>query len=138
MVMDIRVLTPDRIICTTYADEIVLPGLNGLVGVLDGHATLVTALEPGLLRIKLEESWTPILLSEGLAEIDRNRVTVLVQNVEEFKEGEFHDTAKELEEATLALEKAGDSKDRLAASAEVKKVLARVEGMKYLSKNKIG
>jgi F0F1-type ATP synthase epsilon subunit len=37
MVMNIRVLTPDRVICSTTADEIVLPGLTGQVGVLEQH-----------------------------------------------------------------------------------------------------
>ena len=78
MVMNIRVLTPDRVICSTTADEVVLPGLTGQVGVLDGHAALITALDTGLLRIKLNDKWTPIILCGGLAEIDRNRVTVLV------------------------------------------------------------
>jgi F-type H+-transporting ATPase subunit epsilon len=74
MVMNIRVLTPDRVICSTTADEVVLPGLTGQVGVLDGHAALITALDTGLLRIKLNDKWTPIILCGGLAEIDRNRV----------------------------------------------------------------
>jgi F-type H+-transporting ATPase subunit epsilon len=52
---------PDRVICSTTADEIVLPGLTGQVGVLDGHAALITALDTGLLRIKLNEKWTPIM-----------------------------------------------------------------------------
>lgn len=134
MVMNIRVLTPDRVICSTSADEVILPGLTGLVGVLDGHATMITALETGLLRIKLEEAWTPIILCGGLAEIDRNRVTVLVNDVEEFINIELRDTAKELEEAKLALEQAEDSKDRLDASVELKKAVARTEGVKYLSK----
>ena len=43
MVMNIRVLTPDRVVCSTAADEGVLPGLTGQVGVLDGHAALITA-----------------------------------------------------------------------------------------------
>jgi F-type H+-transporting ATPase subunit epsilon len=47
---------PDRVICSTTADEIVLPGLTGQVGVLDGHAALITALDTGLLRIKLNEN----------------------------------------------------------------------------------
>ena len=37
MVLNIRVLTPDRVICSTTADEVVLPGLTGQVGVLNGH-----------------------------------------------------------------------------------------------------
>lgn len=105
MVMDIRVLTPTKVICSTSADEVILPGLNGLVGVLDGHATLVTALDTGLLRIKLKETWTPIILCGGLAEIDRNRVTVLVNSVEEFTNDiELSGATKELEKATLVVE----------------------------------
>ena len=134
MVMNIRVLTPDRVICSTAADEVVLPGLTGQVGVLDGHAALITALDTGLLRIKLDDTWTPIILCGGLAEIDRNRVTVLVNDVEEFTNIELREATKELEEAPLAVEKAETSKDRLDASVELKKANARVQGINYLSK----
>ena len=63
MVMNIRVLTPDRVICSTTADEVILPGLTGQVGVLDGHATLITALDTGLLRIKLADPTVHLSLS---------------------------------------------------------------------------
>ena len=138
MIMDIRVLTPDRVICTTTANEVILPGVTGQVGVLDGHAALVTALDTGLLRIKLDEAWTPIILCGGLAEIDRNRVTVLVNDVEEFVDVELREATQQLEEATvaatIAIEKAENSKDRLDASLELKKANARVQGLSYLSK----
>ena len=133
MVMNIRVLTPDRVICSTTADEVVLPGLTGQVGVLDGHAALITALDTGLLRIKLDEKWTPIILCGGLAEIDRNRVTVLVNNVEEFVSIDLTQASKEVEKAMLAVENSEDSKARIDASEELKKANARLEGMNYLS-----
>ena len=133
MVMNIRVLTPDRVICSTTADEVVLPGLTGQVGVLDGHAALITALDTGLLRIKLDEKWTPIILCGGLAEIDRNRVTVLVNNVEEFVSIDLTEASKEVEKAMLAVENSEDSKARIDASEELKKANARLEGMNYLS-----
>jgi F-type H+-transporting ATPase subunit epsilon len=72
--------------------------------VLDGHA-LITALDTGLLRIKLNEKWTPIILCGGLAEIDRNRVTVLVNDVEL--------TNIELSEATKELEKAKEKRKQM-------------------------
>ena len=133
MVMNIRVLTPDRIICSTTADEIVLPGLTGQVGVLDDHAALITALDTGLLRIKSNEKWTPIILCGGLAEIDQNQVTVLVNDVEELNKIELSEATKDLEKATLAVEKAETSKSRLDASVELKKATARLEAMNYLS-----
>ena len=131
--MNIRVLTPDRVICSTIADEVVLPGLTGQVGVLDGHAALITALDTGLLRIKSDEKWTPIILCGGLAEIDRSRVTVLVNDVEEITRVELTNATQELETAASALEDAETDKDRLDASVELKKATARLEAVNYLS-----
>jgi len=133
MVMNIRVLTPDRIICATTADEVILPGLTGQVGVLEDHAALITALDTGLLRIKLDNKWTPIILCGGLAEIDRNRVTVLVNDVEELTSVELALATKEVENATSAIETATTEKDRLDASVDLKKASARLEAMNYLS-----
>ena len=133
MVMNIRVLTPDRVICSTTADEVVLPGLTGQVGVLDGHAALITALDTGLLRIKLNKKQTPIILCGGLAEIDRNRVTVLVNDVEELSNIELREATKDVEKATLAVENAETSKARLDAAMELKKATARLEAINYLS-----
>jgi len=132
MAMNIRVLTPDRVICSTTADEVVLPGLTGQIGVLDGHASLITALDTGLLRIKLDNKWTPIILCGGLAEIDQNRVTVLVNDVEELITLELNEVTKELEKATLAVENAETSKAILDASLELKKATARVEAVNNL------
>jgi len=133
MVMSIRVLTPDRVICSTKAEEVILPGLTGQVGILDGHATLITALDTGLLRIKLAEKWTPIILCGGLAEIDRNQVTVLVNDVEELSSIELNEATAALEKATSAIENAETSKSKLDASIELKKATARLEGINYLS-----
>ena len=77
MVLNIQVLTPQRTVCRTTADEVILPGLLGKIGVLNGHATLVTMLDTGLLRIKLDQKWTIILLYGGVVEIDKDVVTVL-------------------------------------------------------------
>ena len=133
MAMNIRVLTPDRVICSTTADEVILPGLTGLVGILDGHAALITALDTGLLRIKLNEKWTPIILCGGLAEVDRNRVTVLVNDVEELVSVELNEATQLLEKATLDVENAQTSKAKLDAAFELKKATARVEAINYLS-----
>jgi len=137
MVINIRILTPERIICSTVADEIVLPGETGLVGVLDGHAPLITSLDTGLLRIKLNKKWTPILLFGGIAEINQNRVTILVNAVEEFTDVKLSlsEATKELENAILAVDNAETSKDRLDTLLELKKATARLEGINYLSLN---
>ena len=131
--MNIRVLTPDRIICSTTADEVVLPGVTGQIGVLDGHASLITALDTGLLRIKLDQKWTPIILCGGLAEIDRNQVTVLVNDVEELVSLELDQVKAQLEKASQAVADAETSKIRLEATIDLKKAAARLEAVTYLN-----
>lgn len=131
--MNIRVLTPDRIICSTTADEVVLPGVTGQIGVLDGHASLITALDTGLLRIKLDQKWTPIILCGGLAEVDRNQVTVLVNDVEEIVALDLNEVNEKLKAAKLEVENAESSKIRLDAILELKKAAARLEALTYLN-----
>ena len=131
--MNIRVLTPDRIICTTIADEVVLPGLTGQIGVLNGHAALIASLDTGLLRIKLDQKWTPIILCGGLAEVDEDLVTVLVNDVEELVTLELSKATSDLQKATSVIENAESSKDRIEASIELKKAAARVEAVNYLT-----
>jgi F-type H+-transporting ATPase subunit epsilon len=133
MVMNIRVLTPDRIICSTTADEVVLPGVTGQIGVLEGHASLITALDTGLLRIKLDQKWTPIILCGGLAEIDQNQVTVLVNDVEEIISLDLNEVNEKLKIAKLDVENAETSKVRLEAILELKKAAARLEAVTYLN-----
>jgi F-type H+-transporting ATPase subunit epsilon len=133
MNLNVRVLTPNRVICSTTAEEVILPGLTGLVGVLEGHATLITALDIGILRIKSDQTWTPIILCGGVAEIDRNRVTVLVNDVEDLISPELTELNKQLEQAISALELAETSKERLDASDELKRATARVEAANLLS-----
>lgn len=131
--MNIRVLTPDRIICTTIADEVVLPGLTGQIGVLNGHAALIASLDTVLLRIKLDQKWTPIILCGGLAEVDKDLVTVLVNDVEELVTLELSKATNDLQKATSVIENAESSKDRIEASIELKKAAARVEAVNYLT-----
>lgn len=136
MVIHIQVLTPQRLICSTTTDEVILPVLEGgSLGVLENHATLVTMLDTGLLRIKVNDKWTPIILFGGIAEIDRNRVTVLVNGVEEFStlKLSLREAMEAVEKATLALLQAETKKDRMDAVAELKIANARSRGLTYLS-----
>jgi len=133
MVLKITVMAPDKVICTSTADEIILPGLTGQVGILGGHIPLMTSLDTGLLKIKLDQKWTPILLCGGIAQVNQDSVIVLVNEVEDFLKIDLKEATEALETATLELQNVETSKERLDASIKVKKALATVEGIKLLS-----
>ena len=57
---------------------------SGPLGI-EWSSPLITNLDIGVLRIKTNDSWEPIILLDGFAEINNNNVIVLVNGVEEIK-----------------------------------------------------
>ena len=53
MSLNIRVITPDRVVLSTSATEAILPSTTGQVGVLVNHAPLLTAIDVGVYALKL-------------------------------------------------------------------------------------
>jgi F-type H+-transporting ATPase subunit epsilon len=133
MTINIRVITPDRIVCSTTAEEIILPSTTGQLGILDGHAPLITALDIGVLRIKMDQKWTPMILFGGFAEVDQDQITILVNDVEEAASLKLNEVTIALEEATLAVEQAQTNREKIEASQNLKKASARVQAATFLS-----
>ena len=133
MTINIRVITPDRIVCSTTAEEIILPSTTGQLGILDGHAPLITALDIGVLRIKMDQKWTPMILFGGFAEVDQDQITILVNDVEEAASLKLAEVTDALEQATLAVENAETNREKIEASQNLKKASARVQAATFLS-----
>ena len=51
MSITVRVITPDRIVWDNVAEEVILPSSTGQLGILSGHAPLLTALNIGVICI---------------------------------------------------------------------------------------
>jgi F-type H+-transporting ATPase subunit epsilon len=62
MSLNIRVITPDRIVWDATAEEVILPSSTGQLGILKDHAPLLTALDIGVMRLKTSGNWTSIIL----------------------------------------------------------------------------
>ena len=82
MSLTLRVLAPDQSVFDDTADEIILPSTTGLLGVLPGHISMVTAIDFGVLRVLKNGNWDSIALTGGFAEVESDEVTVLVNKAE--------------------------------------------------------
>ena len=99
MTLSLRVLAPDQSVFDDTADEIILPSTTGLLGVLPGHISMVTAIDFGVLRVLKNGNWDSIALTGGFAEVESNEVTVLVNKAEMGKNIDSVKAEAELEEA---------------------------------------
>jgi|TARA_B110000902_G_scaffold28633_2_gene31013 F-type H+-transporting ATPase subunit epsilon len=86
MGVKIKVISPEKMIWDTEAEEIVLPSITGGLGILTNHAPLVTVLQTGLLKKREKNGWLPLILWGGVAQIENNEIVVLANGVEEISE----------------------------------------------------
>jgi len=101
MSLNVRVITPDKVVWDAMADELVLPSSTGQIGILTDHAPLLTALDIGVMKLKSETGWTSIVLMEGFAEVEDNKVTILCNGAEEGSSIDAKTAQEELEKVTL-------------------------------------
>jgi F-type H+-transporting ATPase subunit epsilon len=139
MSVKIKVISPEKIIWDTEAEQVVLPSITGGLGILANHAPLVTVLQTGLLKKRDNNSWVPLILWGGVAQIENNEITVLANGVEEFSEQTM--TREEADKKVLTLlqeietlkqnESETSSISKLMLEAEIAK--ARVEGLSLIN-----
>nr|ARS45069.1 ATP synthase CF1 subunit epsilon [Ostreobium sp. HV05007bc]UXE31089.1 ATP synthase CF1 subunit epsilon [Ostreobium quekettii] len=130
MVLQVCVITPDQVFLNQEAEEVILPTNTGLMGVLTNHAPLITALEIGVMLIRVKKDWQPFALMGGFALVKQNQITVLVNEAEseitidkEEAEKSFNITKRKFEEAT-------DQKQKVEANFAFKRARARFQVVK--------
>jgi F-type H+-transporting ATPase subunit epsilon len=127
MALHISIIAPDRTVWDSNAEEVILPSSTGQLGILRGHAPLLTALDIGVMRVRTDKEWTPIVLMGGFAEVENDELTILVNGAEEAASIEKDKAQKELEEMTIRFNEAESSKDRIEATQNLRKARARVQ-----------
>jgi F-type H+-transporting ATPase subunit epsilon len=85
-----------------------------------------------VLRVKLEDSWKPMVLLGGFAEVENDEITILVNGVEEVAAGDLAAAKSALEAASETLENAATDKEKIEASQNLKRVSARVQALTFL------
>ena len=133
MSLTLRVLAPDQSVFDDTADEIILPSTTGLLGVLPGHISMVTAIDFGVLRVLKNGNWDSIALSGGFAEVESNEVTVLVNKAEMGKNIDSAKAEAELEQAKNQLSQTQDqetSPEKIKAQEALNKAKAWFQASK--------
>ena len=129
MSLNVRVITPDKVVWDAMAEELILPSSTGQLGILTDHAPLLTALDIGVMRLKSDAGWTSIVLMEGFAEVEDNKVTILCNGAEEGNSIDATTAQAELEKVTLLVDEATTKKEKIEATIELRKAKARLQAV---------
>jgi len=129
MSLNVRVITPDKVVWDAQVEELILPSSTGQLGILVDHAPLLTALDIGVMRLKTDAGWTSIVLMEGFAEVESNKVTILCNGAEEASSIDSKIAQEELERVTLLVDEATTKKEKIEATIELRKAKARLQAV---------
>jgi F-type H+-transporting ATPase subunit epsilon len=101
--MKVEVVTPQKAVLTTDADELVAPGVRGEFGILPGHTPFISALKPGVLVAKKGGKRQVFAVGAGFAEVDgHDKIVVLTQSAIAAEDVDTARAQKELDEADRA------------------------------------
>jgi len=78
----LEIVTPEKKVVETTAEEVQIPGKNGYLGILPGHAPLITELSVGEITFRENSTEQKLAVAWGFAEILPNKVTILAETAE--------------------------------------------------------
>lgn len=129
MSLNVRVITPDKVVWDAMAEELILPSSTGQLGILTDHAPLLTALDIGVMRLKTGGNWISFVLMEGFAEVEDNKITILCNGAEEGASIDASTAQAALEKVTLLVDEAATKKEKIEATIELRKAKARLQAV---------
>ncbi|NTV52124.1 MAG: F0F1 ATP synthase subunit epsilon [Candidatus Firestonebacteria bacterium] len=132
------VVTPARKTLSQDVNEVVLPGVEGSMGILPGHMAMVVALQPGMLKVLVQGQEMIYAIGGGWAEVTPSKVVVLADTAEPAEDINV-EVSKHAREKALAQLKEGVRGDALAeAEISLKKALAELQVADIVRRRKSG
>ena len=131
MTLNLCVLTPNRTVWNSKVNEIILSTNSGQIGVLPNHASVATAVDIGILKIRLtpNDGWLTMALMGGFARIGNNEVTILVNDAEKASDIDPQEAQQTLEIAEANLRKAQGKRQTIEANLALRRARTRVEAI---------
>lgn len=129
MTFNVRVMAPNRTVWNSKAQEVILSTNSGQIGILPNHAPLLTALDIGIMKIRIDNQWTAMALMGGFAMIDSNQMTILVNEAEKASDINLEEAQEVFQIAQVSLTEANGRKQVIEANLALKRAKARLEAV---------
>lgn len=97
--LSLEFVTPEKIAWSAPADFVVLPALEGEMGILPGHQPFIVQLTAGEVRVTEAEAVKRFAVSGGFAEIKDNTVSLFAETAEQAEQIDAERARQSLERA---------------------------------------
>ena len=128
MALKVDIVTAERLVYSEEGVErLIVPGVEGELGVLTLHAPLLTMIQPGVLRIVKGGDEVEMAITGGFIEVRQNRVTILADAAERAEEIDTVRAEEARRRAQRRLEERVAEEDLARAEASLARALARLK-----------
>ena len=124
--MRLEIATAERVVYSEDVEILVAPGMDGQLGILPNHAPLLTALQPGEIRVVREGEESFMAVSGGFLEVMANRVTILADTAERAEEIDIERAEEAIRRAQERIETGVSAMDLQRALASIRRSQARL------------
>jgi F-type H+-transporting ATPase subunit epsilon len=126
--LHLEIVTPERRLLSEQVNSVTVPGRGGELGILPGHAALISDLQAGVLSYSEDGTTFQLLVSGGFVEVNDDKVSVLAEVAERPEEidAERARRARELAEKRLSGQ-SGTDIDIDRAQAKLMRNLCRLQ-----------
>lgn len=123
----LEIVTPEKLVVKDNAEEAQIPATTGYIGVLPGHAPLITELGAGEISYRCRGQVHRFATAWGFAEVLPDKVTVLAETVERVEEIDVARAKQDLTRAEDALKQAQSEEEVAKDLGKVRRAEARIE-----------
>ncbi|KAJ0989598.1 hypothetical protein J5N97_007954 [Dioscorea zingiberensis] len=124
---------PEQAFYLVEVKEIILFTNSGQIGILPNHAPIATAVDIGLLRIRLTDQWLTVALMGGFARIGNNEITILGNDAEMSTDIDPQEAQQTLEIAEANLSRAEGKRQVIEANLALRRARIRIEAINVIS-----
>src|SRR5262249_2228461 len=126
--LQLVLVTPERQLLSEAVTEAQLPGADGYLGVLPGHAPLITELGIGELTYRTTGGQSGLLaVIRGFAEVLPDRISLLAEVAERAEDIDLQRAQEAMKRAQELIAKGGENVDWDRASAALQRALVRIQ-----------
>ena len=93
MALTLEIVTPEARVYSSVIDTVVIPTVEGEIGILPGHLPLLTQVADGELRVTKNGTEQSLIIGDGFAQVDGDKVSILAENA--IEEAKIDETAVE-------------------------------------------
>jgi len=123
----LEIVTPEKMVVKDVADEVQIPGKDGYLGILPGHAPLITELAVGEISYRKGSQTSYLSVAWGFAEVLPDKVTVLAETAERPEEIDVKRARDSKQRAEEALRTGKTEADFTHAEDALKRAETRLE-----------